>query len=71
MFRGEVITGPKGGHIATVSSVDEGYEIRPLGDPRHREFFSRDAAVQLAEGHANLLNRDRSLVHSTSLVRRF
>ena len=56
MFKGETITGPKGGHIAVVSDFDNAFEIHALGDVANREFYLKKAALDLATGHAAILN---------------
>ncbi len=69
-YLGEVITGPKNGHIAVVSNGERAYEIHPLGDARHREFYCRAAAEQLATGHAAHLSNKGDDNLSSSFVRR-
>lgn len=67
-FYGEVISGAQNGFIALVTNGDKTYEIQPLGDARHRAFYHRPAAEQLAEHHAGFLNRGNS--PTSSFVRR-
>ena len=67
-FYGEVITGPQNGAIALVSNGEAIYEIHPLGDVRHREFYHRPAAEQLAEHHAAFLNSGKA--PTSSFIRR-
>jgi hypothetical protein len=70
MFIGETITGPKGGHIAFISSPTEAFEIHPQGDSRFREFYSQKAAKDLADAHAVRMNEGRrEAIPATSLVR--
>lgn len=67
-FYGEIITGPQNGHIAVVTNGDKAYEIHPLGDVRHREFYARHAAVGLADNHAAFLNSGKE--PTSSFIRR-
>lgn len=68
MFDGEVITGPKGGHIAVVSNAEDCFEVHPLGDSRHREFYLKASAEDVAASHSAYLNRGGKLY--SSFVRR-
>ena len=69
-YRGEVLTGPKGGSIVVVSNNERAYEVHPLGDPRHREFYCKPAAIGLAKSSETFINEHGDANLHSSFVRR-
>lgn len=69
-YTGEIITGPKGGAIVCVSNSERAYEVHPLGDARHREFYCVPAAEDLRRSAEAFINsNDHDALHS-SFVRK-
>ena len=67
-YVGSVNKGDRG-HIAIVENSERAYEIHPLGEAKERQFYSLKAAIDLAHGHAQIINAKGDSVLNSSWVR--